>query len=199
MVTNRDRKSFGSRQTKKNPKAAQTTGNADVLIRIQAFRDPLRGELPHVQIFVNCGPNPFTWDAQLITYTFIRNLASGLLRLAREFRQQSSGWSMFWVVQDEALHRWKNHHVQTEPPSFRRWRTMAHVPLMFLSKWLEFRSAACLEGKKTWWKIACRFCWKRTRRGTADILRKVQKMPYWHSGHSYESTKNAILAQRIYS
>ena len=28
------------------------------LIRIQAFRDPLRGELPHVQIFVNDGPNP---------------------------------------------------------------------------------------------------------------------------------------------
>jgi len=28
------------------------------LIRIQAFRDPLRGELPHVQIFMNDGPNP---------------------------------------------------------------------------------------------------------------------------------------------
>ena len=28
------------------------------LIRVQAFRDPLRGELPHVQIFMNDGPNP---------------------------------------------------------------------------------------------------------------------------------------------
>ena len=28
------------------------------LIRIQAFRDPLRGELPHVQIFMNDGPIP---------------------------------------------------------------------------------------------------------------------------------------------
>jgi len=26
------------------------------LIRVQAFRDPLRGELPHVQIFMNDGP-----------------------------------------------------------------------------------------------------------------------------------------------
>ena len=30
------------------------------LIRVQAFRDPLRGELPHVQIFMNDGPNPLT-------------------------------------------------------------------------------------------------------------------------------------------
>ena len=28
------------------------------LIRVQAFRDPLRGELPHIQIFMNDGPNP---------------------------------------------------------------------------------------------------------------------------------------------
>jgi len=30
------------------------------LIRVQAFRDPLRGEVPHVQIFTNVGPNPLT-------------------------------------------------------------------------------------------------------------------------------------------
>ena len=30
------------------------------LIRVQAFRDPLRGELPHVHIFMNDGPNPLT-------------------------------------------------------------------------------------------------------------------------------------------
>jgi len=28
------------------------------LIRVQAFRDPLRGELSHVQIFMNNGLNP---------------------------------------------------------------------------------------------------------------------------------------------
>jgi len=27
-------------------------------IRLQAFRDPFRGELPHVQIVMNDGPNP---------------------------------------------------------------------------------------------------------------------------------------------
>jgi len=29
-------------------------------IRVQAFRDPLRGELPHAQNFMNDGPNPLT-------------------------------------------------------------------------------------------------------------------------------------------
>ena len=42
-------------------------------IRVQAFRDPLRGELPHVQIFMSDGPNPLTWDAQLLSYWFNRN------------------------------------------------------------------------------------------------------------------------------
>ena len=30
------------------------------LIRIQAFRDSLRGEFPHFQILMNDGPNPLT-------------------------------------------------------------------------------------------------------------------------------------------
>ena len=45
------------------------------LIRVQAFRDPLRGELPHGQIFMSDGPNPLTWDAQLLSYLFSQNLA----------------------------------------------------------------------------------------------------------------------------
>jgi len=46
MVTNRDRKSFGSRRAEKSPKVARTSGTVDVFIPVQAFRDPLRGELP---------------------------------------------------------------------------------------------------------------------------------------------------------
>jgi len=29
-------------------------------IHVQASRDPIRGELPHVQIFMNDGPDPLT-------------------------------------------------------------------------------------------------------------------------------------------
>ena len=43
---------------KKIPNVAQTS--LTFLIHIQAFRDPLGEELPHVQIFMNDGPNPLT-------------------------------------------------------------------------------------------------------------------------------------------
>ena len=69
--------------------------------------------------------------------------------------------SLFWVVQGEVHHRWKNHHVQTGPPSFWWWHTMVHVLLMFLSEWREFPSAPFLAGgwKKTWWQLASPCCW----------------------------------------
>jgi len=54
-----DRKSFGSRR-KKIQKLIRRLAPLTFLIRVQTFRDPLRGELLHVQIFRNDGPNPFT-------------------------------------------------------------------------------------------------------------------------------------------
>ena len=44
----------------KIPKVAQTTGTVDVFDRVKAFRDPVRGELLHVHIFMNDGPNLLT-------------------------------------------------------------------------------------------------------------------------------------------
>ena len=66
MVTNR---------AEKNPKVVQTNGTVKFSIRVHAFWDPLRGELPHVQTFKNDGPKPLTWDAQLLSYLFSRNRA----------------------------------------------------------------------------------------------------------------------------
>jgi len=74
MVTNRDWKSFGSRP-KKFRKLLRRLAPLTFLIRVQAFRDSLRGELPHVQIFMNDGTNPLMWDAQLLSYWFSRNPA----------------------------------------------------------------------------------------------------------------------------
>ena len=59
MVTNRDRISYGSRQ-KKIQKVLRQLAPLMFLIRVQAFRDPFREELPHVQILMNDGPNPLT-------------------------------------------------------------------------------------------------------------------------------------------
>ena len=47
-------------RVEKNPNVAQTTGTVQVFIRVQVFRDPPRGELPHVLIFMNDGPNALT-------------------------------------------------------------------------------------------------------------------------------------------
>jgi hypothetical protein len=56
MVTNHNRKSFGSCIAERIPEVAQITSTVDV----QAFWDSLRGELPHVKIFMNNGCNPLT-------------------------------------------------------------------------------------------------------------------------------------------
>jgi len=47
-------------RAKKIPKLLRRLAPLTFLIRVQAFRDPLRGELQHVQIFMNDGPNPLT-------------------------------------------------------------------------------------------------------------------------------------------
>ena len=44
----------------KIPKLLRRMALLTFFIRVQEFRDPLRGELPHVQIFMNDGPNPLT-------------------------------------------------------------------------------------------------------------------------------------------
>ena len=42
------------------PKLRRRLAQMTFLIRFQSFRDPLRGELPQGQIFMNAGPNPLT-------------------------------------------------------------------------------------------------------------------------------------------
>jgi hypothetical protein len=87
MITNCDRKSFGPRQTKKFQNMIRRLATLTFLIRVQAFWDPLRGELPHIKIFMNDGPNQLTRDVQLLSYSFSRIPSGGLPRLAREIDQ----------------------------------------------------------------------------------------------------------------
>jgi len=47
-------------RTEKIPTVAQTNGTFDVFDPRSGIWDPLRGEPPHVQIFMNVGPNPLT-------------------------------------------------------------------------------------------------------------------------------------------
>ena len=64
-------------------------------IRVQAFRDPIRGELPHIQIFMNDGPNPSR--EMPVAQLLIQPKSGGLPRLASEIWQIISGVSLFWV------------------------------------------------------------------------------------------------------
>jgi len=60
MVTNRARQEIIWIAPKQIPKAAQTTGTVDVFDTRSGISGPIRGELPHVQIFMNDGPNLLT-------------------------------------------------------------------------------------------------------------------------------------------
>jgi len=46
-------------RAEKNPNYLRRLALLTFLIHFQEFRDPLRGELPHVETFMNDGPNPF--------------------------------------------------------------------------------------------------------------------------------------------
>jgi len=59
MVTNRARQEIIC-ITKKFQKLLKRLAPLTFLFRVQAFRDPLHGELPRVQIFINDRLNPLT-------------------------------------------------------------------------------------------------------------------------------------------
>ena len=88
MVTNRYRKSFGSRR--KNSKSAQTSGTVDVFDPLSGISGPIPGEFPHVQIFMNDGPNPLKWDAQFP--------AIDLVKIRRSSKISSWAWSIICEV-----------------------------------------------------------------------------------------------------
>jgi hypothetical protein len=60
MVTNRARQKIIWIAPKKFPNLFRRLATLMFLIRVQAFRDPLHGELPHAQIFMNDGHNQLT-------------------------------------------------------------------------------------------------------------------------------------------
>ena len=142
MITNHDRKSFGSCWAEKIPEVAQTTGTVDV----QAFQDSLCRELPHVKIFMIGGPNLLTWDAQFLNYCFSWNPAVFQDYLSNLI---SNLWGGHWFVLSRSRHitDGKITMFKLGHPAFLWWHTMVHVPLMFVSKWREFPLAPSLAGK----------------------------------------------------
>ena len=175
-----DRKSFGSRR--KNSNFAQTTAPLTFLIRVQAFRDPFDGELSHVQIYMNERPNPLTWDAQLFSYWFSRNLAVLQEQLVNLFNKLRGGHcfgssrtrrntggkiaTLNWVTQFLMVV-----YDGTCSPN-----------VSFRMAWISFGASPCRK-RKTWWQSTSRCCWNRARRLTyflsASVTRKDLKFGIW--------------------
>ena len=73
-------------RTKKIPNIAQMTGTIDVFTRVQAFWDPFRRELPHVQIIMNNGPMDPTHSREMPSCAAINLAEIGPFpRLPHEF------------------------------------------------------------------------------------------------------------------
>jgi len=60
MVTNRAQQEIMCNAPKKFQNLLRRLSPLMFLIRVQTLRDPHRGELPHVHVFMNDRPNPLT-------------------------------------------------------------------------------------------------------------------------------------------
>ena len=172
------------------------------LIRAQTFSNPLRGELPHAQIKSSWMMDP-THSREMPSCSAI-----DLAKIRLSFKISlwiSSIISGLVTVLDcpgrGASHLEKSPHLKW-PLSFWRWHTMVHVPVMFLSQWREFPSVICLAGKKTWWQLASRCCWNRTRHVTcfhsASVTRKDLQFVTW-TDPSFQDTVDSALRHRVVS
>ena len=116
---------------------------------------------------MNDGPNPLTWDAQLLRYWYSRNPAvfqDYLVNLINNLLRSHC----FGSYRTKCITDGKSTTIKLGPPSFWRWHMMVHVPLICLSEWREFPSAPCLYRKK--YLMKARFSMLLKSRPSPDML-----------------------------
>jgi len=169
-------------RAEKIPKLFRRLAPLTFLIRVQVFRDPLRGELPHVQIFMNDGPNLSTWDAQLLIYWFSRNLLVFQDYLSNLINNLRGG---------HCFGRPGRGASQVEMSPHLNWVTQfltlaydgAFSPNVSVRMaWIFFVALPCRK-KKTWWHLTSRCCLNRAHHLTyfisASITRKDMQFGTW--------------------
>jgi len=172
MVNTRDRESFGSHR--RNSKICSENWHRWHFWS-EFFRDPLRGELPRVQIFVNGGPNPLTWDAHLLSYWFSRNPAvfqDYLVNLINNLR----GGHCFGSSRTTRITGEKSPHLNWATQFLTVAYHVACLPNISVRiVWISFGALPYGE-KKTWWHLASPCCWNCARCLTcflsASVIRK---------------------------
>ncbi len=150
MVTNRDRKSFGSCIADKTPKVAQTIGTVYVFLSAFSYFGN------HFAESFRMSKSSWIMDSirshEMPTYWFSRN--RGLPRLAREFDEWFPRWSLFWVVQDEAHHRWKITTFKLGHPVFDGGIRWCMFPWCFCQNGVNFLRRLALTEKKLIARVA---------------------------------------------
>jgi len=128
------------------------------LIRIQAFWDPLRGEFPHVQIFMHGGPNPLTWVPSCSAIdlaeiwlsskisSWICSIISGVVGVLGCPGRDT------WYVE-------KLTHIKWATQFFMVAYDGACFP--YISVRMVWISFGTLPQGKTWWQLASQCCWNR--------------------------------------
>jgi len=176
MVTNRDRKSFGSRW--KNSKSCPDDWHH------WRFWSAFRHFGTHFAENFRTSKSSWMTDP-----TRSREMPScSAIDLAKIWRSSKISlwiWSIIsGVVTVLGRQGWGPSQMEKSP--YLNWATqflMVHVPLVFLSEWHEFPSAPCLAGKKTWWQLASRCCWNHARQLTcflsASVTRKGLQFGTW--------------------
>jgi len=154
MVTNRHRKSFGSRR--KNCKTYSDDWQR------WRFWSAFRHFGTHFAESFRMSKSSWMMDT-----THSREIPSCSAIDLAEIQQSSKISSWIWSIISgvaTVLSRPGRGASQVEKSARLNWATqfltvdtMGHVPLMFMSEWRVFPSAPCLAGKKTW-QLASRCC-----------------------------------------
>ena len=174
------KKSFGSRRTEKILKLLRLLAPLKFLIRVQTFRDLLRGELTHVQIVINP--------------TRLREMPSCSTIDLSEIRRSSqiSSWIKSIISRIvTVLGRPGRGASQVEKSPRLNWATQlltvaydgAYSPNVSVRMaWIFFGTLPC-RGEKTWWQLASRCCWNGAPRLTcflsASVTRKDLQFGTW--------------------
>jgi len=140
------------------------------LIRVQALRDPLRGELPHVQIFMNDGPPTRSREIPSCS-------AVDLAEIRRSSKISSWIWSLIsGVVIVWCRPGWDEWQVEKSPSFWWRHKMMHVQPNVSVRM-------SCLAENKTLWQLVFPCCWNRARRLTCFlstfVTRKYLQFGTW--------------------
>ena len=167
MVTNRARQGIILIAPKKFETLLRRLAPLTFLIWVQAFRDPLRGELPHVQIFMNDGPDP-TRSLEMPSCSDI-----DLAEIRRSSKISSWIWSIISGVVTVLCRPRRGASQVEKSPRLNRATQLLTVAYdgacspNISAEWREFPSAPCLARKK---KLTARISVLLKSRASPDLL-----------------------------